>query len=186
MIQATLSSPEDLGPTQCSLHPTSQRQIKKIYHVGPPGLATVCQLQPETCAVVRFTTTWSAVGGVGFASRGTTGAGAEINYKKTALHFISPNLWLSLAASPPTAPSGSLNNRISSAAARAGFESRKCTETERTAPQVERKTMQRTTVFPAIIHGAAGTEIGTHLTFYQGCWWINPLPQCPQTSRSFN
>lgn len=39
----------------------------------------------------------------------------------------------------------------------------------RTAPQVERKTMQRSTVFPAIIHGAAGTQIGTHLTFYQGC-----------------
>ena len=46
---------------------------------------------------------------------------------------------------------------------------KKCAETERTAPQVERKTVQRTTVFPAIIHGAAGTHIGTHLTFYQGC-----------------
>lgn len=67
ILQATLSS-EDLRQTLCSLHPTSQLQIKKIYYAGPPGLAKVCQLQPETGPVVRFTTTWSGVGGTGFAS----------------------------------------------------------------------------------------------------------------------
>lgn len=46
--------------------------------------------------VVRFITTWSGVGGVGFALGDTKGTGAEINNnnKKAVLHFISPNLWL--------------------------------------------------------------------------------------------
>lgn len=85
------------------------------------------------------------------------------NNKKAMLRFILPNVWLRQEASPPTVLSQSFNRLLQQQQEQSPVQKEK-------GPHWchEKKQRQRTTVFPAIILGAAGTQMGTHLALYLG------------------
>lgn len=126
-------------------------RLRRYIMLATPGSTKVCQLQPETGPVVRFTTTWSGVGGTGTLHHEAPQARGQRLIIKNGAAFHSTNLWLSWEASPPTAPSGSLNNKNVFGSSQSGFRGSEVCGNRQDHTQVEKNNAKDHSVQPSFM-----------------------------------